>query len=86
MAYSKSKIGFDKAKGLYSRTIGYRLNSAGERTPARFWLGRDERRAKIANAKLEEAWDQLGRRWSAIYGNAPPVWDHHTLPIAEARL
>jgi len=52
------------ANGLYFRNLGYRKTQKGYSQP-KFYLGRDQRQAGIANLMLEQLWAAVKRRWEA---------------------
>ena len=46
-------------KGRYQRVLGQAVNSQGKLAPKKFLLGTDPRKAKLANARLEQFWDEV---------------------------
>ena len=55
---SKNNIAYDPKRG-YHRSIGYWVNSAGNRQRKRFWLGRDEQAARLAVVRLRLLWENI---------------------------
>lgn len=75
----------DQAQQYY-REIGKR---ADRKKPPRFYLGADERQATVNNARLEELWAGVKKRWEhhvdAGLTTPPfPCWDSVTLQLADA--
>jgi hypothetical protein len=60
----KDELCRDK-RGLYVRNLGWKLLPSGGYSHVKFYLGRDETRAKIASMNLEQLWDAVCRRWEA---------------------
>jgi len=46
-------------KGRYQRVLGQAVNSKGKLAPKKFLLGADPQKAKLANARLEQLWDEV---------------------------
>ena len=46
-------------KGRYQRVLGQAINSKGKLAPKKFLLGTDPQKAKLANARLEQLWDEV---------------------------
>jgi hypothetical protein len=77
------------SNGLFVRNLGWKVTPKGGYVQHKFYLGRDEPRARLANLRLEQLWDEVSQRWErekeiALYPTDRPVWDEITLPIAEA--
>ncbi|MCA8985134.1 MAG: hypothetical protein R3C12_22660 [Planctomycetaceae bacterium] len=53
-------------RGLYQRNLGWKQTEKGY-AQQKFYLGRDETRAKIASLKLEQLWDVVSARWEAVH-------------------
>ena len=51
-------------RGLFQRNLGWKQTEKGY-AQQKFYLGRDETRAKIASLKLEQLWEAVCRRWEA---------------------
>jgi hypothetical protein len=87
------------SNGLFIRNLGYNRGAEGYVQP-KFYLGRDESRALLANLRLEQLWNQVKKRWErdneiAVFDedrqewirhreSEQPVWDEVTLTIAQA--
>jgi len=95
MKQSKSSITYRAGKG-YTRDLGWKLLSRGQKTQPRFLLGHDRGAAELANAKLEALWAVVVKNAEARnaalrsvhfpYQREPdaPLWDEATLRIADA--
>ena len=59
------------SNGLYFRNLGWKQTPNGY-AQQKFYLGRDESKAKLANLRLEQLWQQITRRWERDVG-APPA-------------
>ena len=75
--------------GLYFRNLGKKLTAMGKYSQHKFYLGRDELKARAAASRLEMLWKQVCVRWEGDhhFEMAPtkePVWDVTTLTIADA--
>jgi len=64
----KTELCRDK-RGLFVRNLGWRRATNGGYAQEKFYLGRDEAKAKIASLKLEQLWEVVRRRWDA---SVPP--------------
>ncbi|MFL5243461.1 MAG: hypothetical protein ACJ8FY_15250 [Gemmataceae bacterium] len=87
------------SNGLFVRNLGYKQGPKGFAQP-KFYLGRDPRKANLANLRLEQLWYQVKKRWqreneTPVFDedrqewirhreSEQPVWDTVTLTIAEA--
>ncbi len=58
------------SNGLYFRNLGWKQTPSGC-TQQKFYLGRDESKAKLANMRLEQLWQQIVRRWERDIGPPP---------------
>lgn len=77
-----------KANGLFMRSLGWKSTDTGY-AQHKFYLGRDEHKATVANLRLEQLWEQMQERWerdkkSFTNPTDRPVWDEVTISIAEA--
>jgi integrase len=77
------------ANGLFVRNLGWKLTPTGGYAQHKFYLGRDESKAKLASLRLEQLWEQVCQRRardhrSDLHAPNRPVWDEVTLAIAEA--
>lgn len=61
---AKNSLCRDK-RGLFVRNLGWKLTASGGYSQEKFYLGRDEARAKIASLKLEQLWKAVCARWEA---------------------
>jgi len=61
----KKELCKDK-RGLYQRNLGWKETDKGY-AQQKFYLGRDETKAKIASLKLEQLWDAVCARWEASH-------------------
>jgi hypothetical protein len=59
----KKELCKDK-RGLYQRNLGWKQTDKGY-AQQKFYLGRDETKARIASLKLEQLWDAVCARWDA---------------------
>jgi len=59
----KKELCKDK-RGLYQRNLGWKQTDKGY-AQQKFYLGRDETKARIASLKLEQLWDAVCARWEA---------------------
>jgi hypothetical protein len=85
---ASKKILCRAANGLFVRNLGWQQTPAGC-AQRKFYLGRDEVKARLASLRLEQLWDQVTRRWekgngSELYPTDRPVWNEVTLAIADA--
>src|SRR5262245_37933024 len=76
------------ANGLFVRNLGWKRTATGY-AQHKFYLGREPDKATLAGLRLEQLWEQVGRRWqrenpTELYPTDRPVWDEITLAIAEA--
>jgi len=58
------------SNGLYFRNLGWKKTDSGY-AQQKFYLGRDESKAKLANLRLEQLWQQVTRRWERDIGPPP---------------
>jgi hypothetical protein len=58
------------SNGLYFRNLGWKQTEKGY-AQQKFYLGRDESKAKLANLRLEQLWKQISRRWERDVGYPP---------------
>ena len=77
------------SNGVFVRNLGWKMTASGGYTQHKFYLGRDESKARLAGLRLEQLWQQVCTRWNRenLYELRPterPVWDGVTLDIAEA--
>src|ERR1019366_5495073 len=72
------KLTLDDRTGLFRRDLGKKENGGQHR----FYLGRDESRARIASQRLQDLWDAVERSRKAL--NLQPAWDDTTLAIGQA--
>lgn len=77
------------SSGLFVRNLGWKVTPKGSYMQHKFYLGREEAKAKLANLRLEQLWKQVGARWERenqfeLYPTDRPVWDPVTFAIAEA--
>jgi len=82
---AKKILAWSKTAQQFYREIG--KNRDGK--APRFYLGDDEKRAMVNNARLEEMWDGVEERWhdfrEAKLAVSPfPCWDSVTLQLAKA--
>ncbi|MCY2994551.1 MAG: helix-turn-helix domain containing protein [Planctomycetota bacterium] len=59
------------SNGLFFRNLGCKRTEAGY-AQQKFYLGRDESKATVANLRLEELWEQVTSRWQrekSVYAN-----------------
>lgn len=56
------------ASGVYYRNVGWKRTPGGY-AQHKFYLGRDEHHARVANGRLEQLWEQVCERW----GRRPDV-------------
>jgi hypothetical protein len=66
---TKKELGRD-SKGRYFRNLGWKKTETGY-TQQKFYLGHDESKAKLANLRLEQLWQQISRRWERDIGHPP---------------
>ena len=66
---TKKEIGRD-SKGRYFRNLGWKKTEKGY-AQQKFYLGRDESKAKLANLRLEQLWQQITRIWERDIGSPP---------------
>lgn len=66
-------------KGQYIASIGYRQTEDGQRKAKVFYLGTDERRAKLLKAALQFMWQKVER----MDGRGVAVWFDAAVAIAE---
>ncbi len=64
----KKELCRDK-RGLFQRNLGWKQTAQGY-SQQKFYLGRDEIKAKIASLKLEQLWEAICRRWETF---TPPL-------------
>src|SRR5262245_38546031 len=89
---TKAKVSFDETHGLYHRFLGMDRNG---RKP-HFWLGADERQAKLRAERLELLWSQVETDWehrppeysdwletTILKKPDRPLWDDITLAVAK---
>lgn len=50
------------SNGLFFRNLGWKRTEAGY-AQQKFYLGRDESKATVANLRLEELWEQVTHCW-----------------------
>ena len=77
------------SSGLFVRNLGWKVTPAGGYAQHKFYLGREEAKAKLASLRLEQLWKQVGVRWerekkSELNPTDRPVWDPVTFAIAAA--
>lgn len=97
MAKRHSPLKADAARGLYYRSIGWKLDAKGRRVQPKFRLGRDRPTAQLAYDRLGALWDVVvaehERREGPPHGtfeppgaehDTGPLWDETTLQLAEA--
>lgn len=75
--------------GLFVRNLGWKVTPTGAYTQHKFYLGREESKAKLASLRLEQLWQEVCKRMERenAYELNPtdrPIWDEVTLNIAEA--
>ena len=58
------------SNGLYFRNLGWKQTEKGY-AQQKFYLGRDESKAKLANLRLEQLWQQVTRIWERDIGPPP---------------
>lgn len=58
------------SNGLYFRNLGWKQTSTGY-VQQKFYLGRDESKAKLANLRLEQLWQQISGRREREIGSPP---------------
>ena len=58
------------SNGLYFRNLGWKQTLNGY-AQQKFYLGRDEPKAKLANLRLEQVWQQITRIWERDIGPPP---------------
>jgi integrase len=85
---AKKKTLCRAASGGFVRNLGWKRTPVGF-DQHKFHLGRDESKATLANLRLEQLWQEVGKRWErenqyALEPTDRPVWDNVTLAIAEA--
>src|SRR5438105_3585540 len=68
--------------GQYRRDLGWKVTSSGSRTQQRFYLGRDEDDASLAEKRLEQFWTALERYWGD-YREGECLWEDWSLAIAK---
>src|SRR5258708_3411585 len=56
------------SSGLFVRNLGWKQTPAGY-TQHKFYLGRDEPKAKVASVRLEQLWLQVCAQWQRLYGD-----------------
>ncbi len=66
---TKKELGRD-SKGRYFRNLGWKKTEKGY-AQQKFYLGRDESKAKLANLRLEQLWQQITRIWERDIGSPP---------------
>lgn len=59
------------ANGLFFRNLGWKRTPKGY-SQQKFYLGRDESKATLANLQLEHLWEQACRRWERDIGMPRP--------------
>jgi hypothetical protein len=77
------------SNGVFVRNLGWKMTASGGYTQHKFYLGRDESKARLAGLRLEQLWQQVCVRWNRenlyeLHPTKRPVWDGVTLDIAEA--
>ncbi|MEI8371653.1 MAG: hypothetical protein WCJ35_02345 [Planctomycetota bacterium] len=63
---TKKELGRD-SKGRYFRNLGWKKTPKGY-AQQKFYLGRDDSKAKLANLRLEQLWQQITRQWEREAG------------------
>jgi hypothetical protein len=78
------KLTQDNRTGLFRRDLGWKHGKSGL-IQQRFYLGRDEQKAALAEQRLKQLWDAIEATWGHDHlGNGQPVWDETTLTIGQA--
>ena len=69
--------------GQYRRDLGWKVTSLGRRTQQRFYLGRDEDGATLAEKRLEQFWSALERYWVGYRNGGCCLWEEWSIEIAK---
>jgi hypothetical protein len=77
------------SNGLFVRNLGWKRTQSGGYVQHKFYLGRDEAKARLASLRLEQLWQELSKRHERerefeLHPGDRPAWDEVTLSIAEA--
>lgn len=82
----KEKISVDPNRG-YHRSIGYHYTASGKRQPKKFFLGRDEKAARLAVTRLQILWENIAETYENLHNIVPVqlpegavVWDRKQHP------
>src|SRR5262249_20275600 len=67
----------------YRRDLGWKQTSSGNRSQQRFYLGRDQDTAAIADRRLVQFWDALERYFKNEREGEECLWEAWSLGIAK---